>query len=176
MIRYAETRVTFEEVPDEITLCVNLTGCPYTCQGCHSPWMRDKNSGAPLTLMTLDRLIHNADGISCVAFMGGDAEPESVLNAAKFIHDNFNTIKTCWYSGSAVPPASGSDNSVLSYESINYLKIGPWINELGPLGSPTGNQRMYMKMNDNDARSLFFQTPDGNKWVDITYKFIKNSL
>ena len=180
MIRYAETRVTFEEVPDEITLCVNLTGCPYSCPGCHSPWMRDRNAGEPLTLDTIDRMIHNTPGVSCIVFMGGDSEPEDVLAKSKFVHDNFNTVKTCWYSGSVAPPAAGSDGSALSYDSLDYLKIGPWIKERGPLGSPDGNQRMYMKIYGDDFwpddSGLIFLTPDKNKWVDITYKFIKGSL
>lgn len=179
MIKYAETRVTFEEVPDEITLCVNLTGCPYTCPGCHSPWMRDKDYGTELTFDELNRLIHNTPGISCVAFMGGDAEPEDVLAKAEYVRNNFNTVLTCWYSGSSVPPSAGSDGSVLSYDSLDYLKIGPWIEERGPLGSPGGNQRMYKKSDGREdayADDHFFMTPDGNKWADITYKFVKGSL
>jgi len=132
-----------------------------------------------LTFNILDRMIHNTPGVSCIAFMGGDAEPDDVLAKARFVHDNFNTVKTCWYSGSVAPPTAGSDGSVLSYDSLDYLKIGPWIKERGPLGSPGGNQRMYMKLHGNDFHPTnheIFLTPDKNKWIDITYKFIKDSL
>lgn len=27
MLKYLNTQVTFAEVPDEITLCINITGC-----------------------------------------------------------------------------------------------------------------------------------------------------
>jgi anaerobic ribonucleoside-triphosphate reductase activating protein len=41
---------------------------------------------------------------------------------------------------------------------FDYVKIGPYIRHLGPLKSPTTNQRLYR------------QTEDGN-FEDITYRF-----
>ena len=36
MLKYLDTMVTFSEIPDEVTLCINLTNCPYHCPDCHS--------------------------------------------------------------------------------------------------------------------------------------------
>lgn len=37
MLKYSNYEVTFAEVPDEISLTLNLTNCPYMCENCHSP-------------------------------------------------------------------------------------------------------------------------------------------
>ena len=37
MLKYSNYEITFAEVPDEISLCINLTNCPHKCIGCHSP-------------------------------------------------------------------------------------------------------------------------------------------
>ena len=39
MIKYLETLVAFAEIPDEITLCINITNCPCNCNGCHSSYL-----------------------------------------------------------------------------------------------------------------------------------------
>lgn len=36
MLKYTDTRVTFSEVPDEVTLCINISGCLCHCEWCHS--------------------------------------------------------------------------------------------------------------------------------------------
>ena len=30
MLKYVDTMVTFSEVPSEITLCINVSNCPYS--------------------------------------------------------------------------------------------------------------------------------------------------
>ena len=35
MLKYLNTQVTFSEIPDEITLCINITGCKVGCEGCN---------------------------------------------------------------------------------------------------------------------------------------------
>ena len=41
MIRYYNFDIVFAEIPDEVTLAINITGCPYRCEGCHSPHLRE---------------------------------------------------------------------------------------------------------------------------------------
>ena len=36
MLKYANFDVVFQEVPDEVTLAINITNCPNQCPGCHS--------------------------------------------------------------------------------------------------------------------------------------------
>ena len=70
--------VVFEEIPDEITLAINITNCPCKCPGCHSKFLWDDN-GTELTVEVLHKLIKENDGITCVCFMGGDKDPEEVV-------------------------------------------------------------------------------------------------
>lgn len=50
MVKYTDSQVTFREIPDEITLCINISGCPNHCEGCHSSYLAE-DIGTKLTLM-----------------------------------------------------------------------------------------------------------------------------
>ena len=56
MIRFEKTMITFTEVPDEISLCINCTCCPLRCKGCFEPWLRE-NSGEILTKSKLSEIL-----------------------------------------------------------------------------------------------------------------------
>lgn len=144
MLKYSDTLVSFSEVPDEIALCVNITGCPNHCPGCHSPWLQE-DAGKPLDWGSLNALVYINTGITCVAFMGGDSDPGEVSRLA------YKTkrlgLKTCWYSGMT----EVSHDASLS--DFNYIKTGPYVKELGPLTSKTTNQRFW-KVTDNRLEDI----------------------
>ena len=96
MIKYLETLVTFAEIPDEITLCINITNCPCNCNGCHSSYL-SKDIGEELNNDVLDKLISDNSGISCIAFMGGDSSPKEINDLAKYVKDKYS-ISIAWYS------------------------------------------------------------------------------
>ena len=48
MLKYYNYMVTFSEVPDEISLCINITGCPIRCTDCHSKFLWE-NIGKEIT-------------------------------------------------------------------------------------------------------------------------------
>mgnify|MGYP003466410301 FL=1 len=91
--------------------------------------------------MTEDMLTSLISGysaaITCFCFMGGDAEPSEVERISRWIKSRWPHIKTAWYSGRADLP-DGFDVKVL-----DYLKLGPYIEELGGLKSPDTNQVFY---------------------------------
>lgn len=154
MLRYADTYIVFQEIPDETTLAINLANCPCRCPGCHSPHLwADK--GQVLDAPELDRLIRlNAPAITCVAFMGGDAEPEAVDALARHVREAHPRLKTAWYSGrTTVSPAVDTAH-------FDYIKIGPYLCHLGPLDNPHTNQRLYRV------------TPE-QPWQDLTPTFWK---
>ena len=35
MLKYVNTGIVFQEIPDEVTLAINISGCPCHCPGCH---------------------------------------------------------------------------------------------------------------------------------------------
>ena len=154
MLKYTDYQVTFSEVPDEISLCINISNCPIKCSGCHSPELWG-NIGKELTKTTLENLINSNKGITCVAFMGGDAEPIEVNDLSKWVHEHY-AIKTCWYSGRDEYPRFTPD--------FDYIKIGSYREDKGPLNIKTTNQRMVQ----------IFHTKDNWYMEDITYKFWKN--
>lgn len=157
MIKYLETLVTFAEIPDEITLCINITNCPCNCNGCHSSYL-SKDIGEELNNDVLDKLISDNSGISCIAFMGGDSSPKEINDLAKYIKDKY-PISVAWYSGRQ------ELSKDINLDNFDYIKLGPYIKELGPLTSKTTNQRLYQ------YGKLFSDYTIDKCWRDITYKF-----
>lgn len=151
MLKYVDAKVVFAEVPDEVTLAINISNCPCNCKGCHSPYL-GTNIGEPLFPEVLDELINNK-GITCVAIMGGDSNPAEVDALAFYIKSIYDNIKVAWYSGRQ--ELSGS----IKLKNFDYIKLGPYKEECGPLNSPTTNQR-------------FYKVVDGSL-VDITERFWK---
>lgn len=138
MVKYHNAMVVFEEIPNEITLAINITNCPCKCEGCHSKFLW-ADTGTPLTFNELDELIKKNDGITCVCFMGGDAEPSYINELAEHLSDN--NLKIGWYSGK--DKLSDAINLVL----FKYIKIGHYIELLGGLDKKTTNQRLYEVVN-----------------------------
>ena len=164
-MKVASFDIVFQEIPGEVTLALNLSNCPCHCPGCHSPHLAE-DIGEPLNEELLDSLIAKYAGlITCVAFMGGDAEPEEVARLAAHVQG----LKTAWYSGRPALPESLSAKRSVS-EAVcqrsglsgvagpfDYIKLGPYIDALGGLKSPTTNQRLYKRV--------------GDEWQDITSSF-----
>ena len=153
MLKVASYDIVFQEIPGEVTLALNLSNCPCHCPGCHSPHLAE-DIGDPLDEALLDALIAKYAGlITCVAFMGGDADPAEVARLAEHVKG----LKTAWYSGRPSTP-----NNLSTPIPFHYVKFGPYIESLGGLKSPTTNQRLYKRENDT--------------WTDITSVFWKNNL
>lgn len=99
MVKYHNFDVVFAEIPDEVTLAINLTNCPNRCPGCHSPHLR-ADGGEPLDDGGLLALLGKyARSVTCVCFMGGDAEPQEVARLARVAKRAFPALRTGWYSG-----------------------------------------------------------------------------
>ena len=56
MLRYADYDIVFQEIPDEVTLAINLSNCPNHCKGCHSAYLME-DVGEPLTEESLSTLL-----------------------------------------------------------------------------------------------------------------------
>ena len=153
MLKYVDTKIVFQEIPDEITLAINISGCPCNCKGCHSSYLA-KDIGEPLDLQHLTNLIDSNKGISCVCIMGGDANPSEVDDIAQDIKEYYPELKVGWYSGRQ------ELSKDIELGNFDFIKLGPYIEEFGPLNSKTTNQRFY-KVSDGEL-------------VDITSKFWKH--
>ena len=138
MLRYVDYDIVFQEIPDEVTLAINLSNCPNRCKGCHSPHLLE-NVGESLTEESLGHLLQKyGKAVTCVCFMGGDAEPFEVERLAGFLHrQSIALVKVGWYSGKNELPEG------LSVQNFEYIKLGPYIEKLGGLKSPDTNQHFY---------------------------------
>ena len=131
-MKFTEYEVVLREIPDEITLAINISNCPFHCEGCHSPHLWE-DVGMKLTTPLLYQMIKRNNGITCVSFMGGPFKEVSIWS--DWIHKVFPDLKTAWYTGDSTLP--------IFENSLDYIKVGKYIKDLGPLNSPTTNQRLY---------------------------------
>lgn len=157
MLKCVDTKVVFQEVPNEITLAIDISNCPCHCEGCHSPYLAD-DIGEPLDLQHLTDLIDSNRGISCVCIMGGDANPSEVDDIAQDIKEYYPELKIAWYSGRQ------ELSKDINLENFDYVKLGPYIKDKGPLNSPTTNQRFYKIIHTSVPSTLL---------VDQTHLFWK---
>ena len=157
MLKYVNTGVVFQEIPDETTLSVNISRCPCHCPGCHSSYLAE-DIGDPLDEAAIDSFVSEfGNDITCIALMGGDAEPETVDKLACYIHERHPQYRVAWYSGRLrISPR-------VDRQHFDYIKIGPYIAHLGPLSKPTTNQRLYKKVGNGE-------------FVDITSCFWKKNV
>lgn len=135
MLKYVNTDVVFQEIPNETTLAINISNCPCHCKGCHSSYLAE-DIGTELTAHSLLELLKKNKGITCVAMMGGDSEPQEVEYFSELVR-NIAGLRYAWYSGRQELPKN------IDISKFNYIKLGPYIEELGGLKSPTTNQRLY---------------------------------
>ncbi|HPS24563.1 MAG TPA: anaerobic ribonucleoside-triphosphate reductase activating protein [Bacteroidales bacterium] len=173
MLKYTGFDIVFQEIPDEVTLAVNISNCPHRCPGCHSPYLWE-DTGEPLTTAVLaDWLTRYGKEITCICFMGGDASPDEVAGLARYLGTQLVApVKTGWYSGRSSLPEG------FSTEWFHYIKLGPYLQEKGPLSSPGTNQRLYRRLTvpakflpDPACRAAAAQDPIGLSpeiWEDIT--------
>lgn len=193
MLKYVDTKIVFQEIPDEITLCINLSNCPCHCKGCHSDYLAE-DIGQVLTFSRIEKLLKNNKGVTAICFMGGDNDPKLVNHYASLIRKSYieevgliikvneaihfhhkeislnpgdevffmkpipSPIKIGWYSGRQ------ELSKEINLENFDYIKLGPYKEECGPLNSRTTNQRFYQVLHTNEV-----------KLVDITNKFWRSN-
>ena len=148
MLKYTDSLVTFSEVPDEVALCIDISNCPYHCPSCHSKELWE-DIGEWLSVGKLIDLVNKNEGITCICFMGGDSDLEELYNLFKFIPMLFKYLKIAWYTGRSSIPEDVPD-------CLDYIKIGPYKEECGPINKKTTNQKFYCRNSEN-------------KFQDITY-------
>lgn len=149
MIKFVNYDIVFREIPNLVSLALNISNCQNTCKGCHSKYLQ-QDIGTILTEKIIDELLEINKGINCIIFMGEGNDREELLKIANYIKNK--NIYVAIYSGSNKVP--------LSYFKIfDYIKIGPYIKEKGPLDNINTNQKLYKIEN--------------RKVLDITYMFHK---
>lgn len=135
-LKYQGAAVVFQEVPDEISLAINIAGCTRNCKGCHSPHLREYE-GALLRNNMTDLIMQNS-GITCVCFMGGDQNLRELRRITRMIRRKWPGLKICLYTGEDDEEKLVRIGQMLKPD---YLKFGPYIESRGPLNKLGTNQR-----------------------------------
>ena len=127
------TSVVMEEIPDRVTLAVDISNCRGNCVGCHSPFLKE-DIGEPLTETVITALVRDNFGVDCFLFLGEGRDPETLIRLA--CHVRSLGLVPALYSG-----RTEIEDSL--WDAFDYVKVGPYIPECGPLNKPTTNQRLY---------------------------------
>lgn len=135
MIKYVPemTSVVLEEIPDRVSLAVEISNCRGNCLGCHSPFLK-KDIGRELTPEVIDAMVANNFGVNCFLFLGEGRDPEALLDLAD--HVRSLGLDAAVYSGREVVEP-------VFWTHFDYIKLGPYKEEFGPLNNPATNQRLY---------------------------------
>ena len=149
MLKYVDTKIVFQEIPDEITLAINISNCPCHCEDCHSSYLAE-DIGEELNDLALNRLLIKNQGITCVAFMGGDSDPLEINEFARKLKVHTN-LKVAWYSGRQ------ELSEYIELKNFDFIKLGPYIPSKGGLDSRNTNQHFYRIEN--------------GQMIDVTYLF-----
>lgn len=155
MLKYLYHKEIFREIPDEISLGISISGCQIRCKGCHSRELWE-DKGKPLTWSSLNALINIHKGITCLVLLGGEHDIDALTEL--FYHAR-RYVKTAWYCGLEEIPKD--HQGILQY--LDYIKLGPYKEELGGLDKLTTNQKLYSLEHFGDDNILH----------DITHKLQK---
>ena len=90
--------------------------------------------------------------------MGGDLEPHYINTLAKQIKETTD-LKVGWYSGRQML------STEINPKWFDFIKIGPYVEQFGPLNNPNTNQIMYKVVHESGKNVL----------LNITNKFWKES-
>lgn len=159
MLKYLYCKEIFKEIPGEITLGISITGCTIRCVGCHSKELW-KDHGNALTKETINELLEQHSGVSCLLLFGGEHDIPGLIDILKFTHGR---VRTAWYCGLDSIPKE----HIHILEYLDYVKIGRYDAKLGGLDSPATNQRIYQ------YNPMFSECTIGIGWRDITHQFYK---
>lgn len=193
MLKYTDAQVTFAEIPDEITLCINLSNCPCHCRGCHSSYLAE-DIGQVLTISRIEKLLKRHKGVTSICFMGGDNDPGLVNHYAHLIKKTrvgYIAKELCLSKDTTLAkkgihlkkedPIEVADyrnpikvgwysgrqelSDKIDLCNFDFIKLGPYNEKYGPLNKITTNQRFY---------EVFHSSNGMSKLIDRTFKFWKH--
>lgn len=149
----------FQEIPNEVSLLLNISNCQNNCKGCHTPMLRE-DIGVELTKEILDHLLSQGR-YTCVCFMGEGNDPIALKELLEYVYKK--GYKTAVYSGLDITLVEWVER----YHFFpGFLKLGSYQEEYGPLNKKTTNQRLY-KTYPEDGAACWHD-------VDITHMFWRN--
>lgn len=164
LLKYQNTTISMQEVPGEISMIFEISGCPHRCEGCHSLELW-RNEGGFLTVSSLSLEIKKYENfISCVCFFGGEWEEKILIELLSYCQEK--GYKTCLYTGA-------TDVSLAIKSRLSFLKIGPWVEKLGGLDSVITNQK-FINLSTGECLNYLFQNThtkkQGENYVETEFR------
>ena len=153
MLLYVSVGISELEIPTKKSLVIYISDCQHRCKNCHTPYLHDSYGDL---LKENFEIIFNVyyDYFDIVCFMGEGKESieekNEMINYCKFIHNK--NKKTALYCGRDCDIEKWMNN-------FDYIKIGSYQENKGPLTKKNTNQKLFKKEN--------------NIYKDITYMFWK---
>lgn len=153
-MRYLTQQITFQEIPDEISLSFLITGCPLRCKACHSTDSWNAQNGEILDKNCLIHFISKyRAAITCVLFMGGEWHHDELCQLLSICRQQ--GLKTALYTGL-------DDVSLQLKNELTYLKTGSWQQNLGNLASAHTNQKL-INLTTGEILNYHFNTAQGGQ-------------
>lgn len=138
---FSYPQVVLQEVPDEISLALSISGCNLNCKGCHSSETFDPKFGEELTLSKLAQMIDHQKYITCVLFYGGEWLIEELEVFIDYVKSR--NLKVCLFTGRNLEYFS-----VEFLSKLDFIKVGRYKENLGGLKSEQTNQK-FIKLPQN---------------------------
>ena len=152
MLKYLYCKEVFREIPGEISLGLSISGCQVHCVGCNQRELWE-DKGTPLDVETLCGLLNQHNGITCLLLLGGEHDIDALTELFMYAHKR---VKTAWYCGLDKLPKQ--HQGILQY--LDFLKLGRFEIEYGPLNDPNTNQKFYKVVNGKlyECTNLFWRS------------------
>lgn len=149
MLQYYRKDICFQEVPNEISISFSIAGCPHNCKNCSWKNTIDKEEKKNLTNTIYSMFLNKYKGLaSCVLFLGGEWEQEDLICKLKMAKEK--GYKTCLYTGCNL-----SQISEQLKQNLDFIKVGPYIEEKGGLSNPNTNQKFIDLINNKILNKYF---------------------
>lgn len=152
MLKYLYCKEVFREIPGEITLGLSISGCTIRCPACNQRELWE-DKGTPLTQQCLEHLLKEHQGITCLLLLGGEHDIDALTELFMYAHKR---VKTAWYCGLDALPKN--HQGITQY--LDFLKLGRFRIEYGPLNDPNTNQKFYKVNNGKlyECTNLFWKS------------------
>lgn len=165
-LKFVDTKIVFAEIPDEISMAFNISGCPIHCPDCHSKYLWE-DTGTKLDLNeVIEQTWNYESALTCLLFMGGDASPEYLISLVteirKYMSQKDLYYKIAWYSGNNQAKSYLESKNCLNL--FDYVKEGEYDKEKGGLNKETTNQHLYKINRENST------------FEDITYRMWNKNI
>lgn len=154
--------ITFSEIPNKVSVFLEMGGCRQKCKGCHSAeWLCTHiNQDFWTDLEDLKAYVtkEKNNGAQAVVIMGGTNNTGVTLPMIiETIKELSKILPVGLYSG--LPVNARAHKILAKVLELKYLKVGNYIEQRGPLDNPKTNQKFF-------ARGVLLPN-----WHDMTYIF-----